>query len=283
MLRVMNLLAKTLIGAGVLALAKGLDNRIEVTCFEPKFSNLPKEFDGFRIVHISDIHSDTVPGLRNEILSLEPDIIVITGDMIHDNDKSFLPTVRLIKQLRNIAPLYMVSGNHDLWNTRFDEFKELSEDAGAVFMDNRFTSLSKDGGEIGLFGVADPYGKATNIIVKNLNESFDSLPEYDGFKLLLFHRANQFDRIKDRGFDLILAGHMHGGQFRIPGIGGLMPPKSSLADSKQIFFPAYCSGVFTHGKTTMIVNRGLGNPMIIPRLYNRPEIGITVLRCTKSC
>ena len=279
----MNLLAKTLIGAGVLALAKGLDNRIEITHYEPEFDNLPKEFDGFRIVHISDLHSDTAPGLRNEILSLEPDIIVITGDMIHDNDKSFLPTVRLIKQLGNIAPLYMVSGNHDLWNTRFDEFTRLCEESGAVLMDNKFKTITHNGGEIGLFGVADPFGKATETIVKNLNESFAELPEYDGFKLLLFHRANQFDRIKDKGFDLILAGHMHGGQFRIPGVGGLMPPKSSLADSKRIFFPTYCSGVFVHQSTTMIVNRGLGNPMIIPRLYNRPEIGITVLRCRESC
>ena len=279
----MNFLAKTLIGAGVLALAKGLDNRIEITQYEPEFDNLPKEFDGFRIVHISDLHSDTAPGLRNEILSLEPDIIVITGDMIHDNDKSFLPTVRLIKQLGNIAPLYMVSGNHDLWNTRFDEFTRLCEESGAVLMDNKFKTITHNGGEIGLFGVADPFGKATETIVKNLNESFAELPEYDGFKLLLFHRANQFDRIKDKGFDLILAGHMHGGQFRIPGVGGLMPPKSSLADSKRIFFPTYCSGVFVHQSTTMIVNRGLGNPMIIPRLYNRPEIGITVLRCKESC
>ena len=279
----MNLLAKTLIGAGVLALAKGLDNRIEITHYEPEFDNLPKEFDGFRIVHISDLHSDTAPGLRNEILSLEPDIIVITGDMIHDNDKSFLPTVRLIKQLGNIAPLYMVSGNHDLWNTRFDEFTRLCEESGAILMDNKFKAITHNGGEIGLFGIADPFGKATETIVKNLNESFAELPEYDGFKLLLFHRANQFDRIKDKGFDLILAGHMHGGQFRIPGVGGLMPPKSSLADSKRIFFPTYCSGVFVHHSTTMIVNRGLGNPMIIPRLYNRPEIGITVLRCKESC
>ncbi|MEE0943876.1 MAG: metallophosphoesterase [Clostridia bacterium] len=279
----MNLLAKALIGAGVLALAKGLDNRIEITQYEPEFYSLPKEFDGFRIVHISDLHSDTAPGLRNEILSLEPDIIVITGDMIHDNDKSFLPTVRLIKQLRNIAPLYMVSGNHDLWNTRFDEFIRLCEESGAIFMDNKFLPLKHKGGEIGLFGIADPFSKATDTIVKNLDEFFSKLPEYDGFKLLLFHRANQFDRIKGKDFDLILAGHMHGGQFRIPGIGGLMPPKSSLADSKQIIFPTYCSGVFVHQNTTMIVNRGLGNPMIIPRLYNRPEIGITVLRCAESC
>lgn len=279
----MGLLTTALIGAGALALLRGLDNRIEVTHYEPKFKNLPEEFDGFRIVHISDLHSDTFPGLKSEIMALEPDMIVITGDMIHDNDKSFMPTVRLIAQLAEISPLYMVSGNHDLWNTRFDEFAKSCEDAGAVLMDGKFTEISHNGGKIGLFGVKDPYGKATATIVKSLADSFSLLPEYDGFKMLLFHRANQFDRLKDKGFDLILSGHMHGGQFRIPGIGGLMPPKSSLQDSKQIIFPAYCSGTFNHNNTTMIVNRGLGNPMIIPRLYNRPEICLTVLRRADDC
>ncbi|MBS7298494.1 MAG: metallophosphoesterase [Eubacteriales bacterium] len=274
----MSLLAKALIGAGVLVSVKGLDNRLEITHYEPQFANLPAGFDGFRIVHISDIHSDTIPGLTEEISKCEPDIIVITGDILHDNDKSFLPTARLIKQLMSIAPVYMISGNHDLWNTRFSEFVALCEKSGAVFMDNKMTTISRNGDEIGLFGIADPYSKSTGTIIKNLDNSFAALPEYDGFKLLLFHRANQFDRIKDKGFDLILAGHMHGGQFRIPGLGGLMPPKSSLPDSKQLLFPAYCNGVFTHNNTTMIVNRGLGNPMIIPRLYNRPEIGFTVLR-----
>ncbi len=279
----MGLITTALIGAGALAFLKGLDNRIEVTHYEPQFKNLPKEFDGFRIVHISDLHSDTFPGLKSEIMALAPDIIVITGDMIHDNDKSFIPTVRLIEQLANISPLYMISGNHDLWNTRFDEFVQQSQDAGAVLMDDKFIKISHNGGEIGLFGIKDPYGKATGTIVNSLADSFSVLPDYDGFKLLLFHRANQFDRLKDKGFDLILSGHMHGGQFRIPGIGGLMPPKSSLADSKQIIFPSYCSGTFYHNNTTMIVNRGLGNPIIIPRLYNRPEICLTVLRCQDNC
>lgn len=278
----MNLLTKAFIGVGALALAKGLDNRIEITHYEPTFARLPKEFDGFRIAHISDLHSDTSPGLGAEILALEPDIIVITGDMIHDNDKSFQPTVRLIKRLVGIAPVYMVSGNHDLWNTRFKEFTSLCEAEGAVFSDNKLSIISRENAEIGLFGIADPFGKAGNVIEKNMNKSLESLPDYDGFRLLLFHRANQFDRLKDNGFDLILSGHMHGGQFRIPGIGGILPPKSNLAESKRIFFPTYCSGAFTHNGTTMIVNRGLGNPMIIPRLYNRPEIGLIVLRCDKS-
>ncbi len=278
----MRFLTKIVLGAGALIAVKGLDNRLEITHYEPSFKNLPAEFDGFRIVHISDLHSESTPGLAAEVSNCKPDIIVITGDMLHDNDKSFVPIIQLLERLLAIAPVYMVSGNHDLWNTRFDEFVKLSTDAGVVFMDDSFTTLSHHGAEIGLFGIADPFGKATDVIVKNLNQSVEKLPEYDGFRMLLFHRANQFDRLKGLGFDLILAGHMHGGQFRVPGIGGLMPPKSSLADSKQIVFPTYCSGSFRYQNTTMIVNRGLGNPMIIPRLYNRPEIGVTVLRHEES-
>lgn len=104
-------------------------------------------------------------------------------------------------------------------------------------------------------------------------------PEFDGFKCVLFHRANQFEHIRDFGFDLVLAGHMHGGQMRIPGVGGVISPKSSLGDPRsKMLFPTYCSGAFRHRNTMMIVNRGIGNPMLVPRLFNRPEIGIIVLR-----
>lgn len=275
----MKLISKLALGAGALVAVKGLDNRLEITHYEPKFDNLPPEFDGFRIAHISDLHSESTPGLVEEIAALKPDIIVITGDMIHDDFRSYEPVLALIERLLAIAPVYMISGNHDLWNTKFTDFIRRACDDGAIFCDDRMSVISRNGAQIGLFGIRDPFGKSGEIIRKSIDRSLRTLPEFDGFKCVLFHRANQFEHIRDFGFDLVLAGHMHGGQMRIPGVGGVISPKSSLGDPRsKMLFPTYCSGAFRHRNTMMIVNRGIGNPMLVPRLFNRPEIGIIVLR-----
>ena len=89
---------------------------------------------------------------------------------------------------------------------------------------------------------------------------------------MLFHRANLLDKLRDKGFDLILAGHLHGGQFRIPKVGGVLSPKSSLAGGERMFFPKYFGGLYEYEDTKIIVSRGLGNPMVIPRIFNRPEL-----------
>ena len=110
--------------------------------------------------------------------------------------------------------------------------------------------------------------------IKEYLSKFNTSSDY---QILLFHRANLLDHIKDYGFDLILSGHLHGGQLRIPGMGGVFSPLSSLGDGSKILFPKYSGGEYKSENTTMIVNRGIGNPMIIPRVFNRPEIGIITL------
>ncbi len=267
---------KLLLATGALIAVKGLDNRLEVTHYEAEFENLPDGFDGFTIAHISDLHSESIPGVYEEISAHKPDIIVITGDMIHDDERSFRPVFSLLDRLLTIAPVYIVSGNHDLWNNNFNSFIKTACEKGVVYSDNKRITIEHKGSKIDLFGLRDPYTKASDTIIKNLDNAFSELPENENnFSILLFHRANQFERLLERRhFDLILSGHMHGGQFRVPGVGGVVSPKSGLADSYRIFFPKYCSGMFKRDNTTMIVNRGLGNPMIIPRLFNRPEIGI---------
>lgn len=270
---------KLLLATGALVAVKGLDNRLEVTHYDAFFENLPDGFNGFTIAHISDLHSESIPGVSEEISAHKPDIIVITGDMIHDDERSFKPVLSLLDRLLAIAPVYIISGNHDLWNNDFNKFIKTACEKGAVYSDNKRITIEKKGDKIDLFGLRDPYTKASDTIIKNLDKAFSVLPENENnFSILLFHRANQFERLLERRrFDLILSGHMHGGQFRVPGVGGVVSPKSGLADSYRIFFPKYCSGMFKRDNTTMIVNRGLGNPMIIPRLFNRPEIGIIEL------
>lgn len=279
----MKLFSKLLLAGGILAVAESFDRRLEVTHQTLKFRRLPEEFDGFRIAHISDLHSDSVPCLARAIAEQAPDIIVITGDLLHDDDRTTDGVLAFLKQLIKIAPVYMVSGNHDLWNDSFYDFLCKACGAGMHFMDDRMELFRHGDAQIAIFGIRDQFGKAPGTIKKNLSRSLRTLPDYDGFKLLLFHRANQFDKIKNLGFDLILAGHMHGGQIRLPGIGGVLPPKSSLAETERgVFFPNYCAGVYKSGGTTMLVNRGIGNPMIIPRLFNRPELGIITLRKSEA-
>lgn len=272
----MGKITKLLALGGALYLASGLDNRLEVTHYNIRSKAIPKAFDGFRIVHISDFHCDPTPGLTEKIQNENPDIIAITGDLAHD-DGSYAPFITLLEQLVNIAPCFMVSGNHDVWRGDYESFVSACRSAGGIFLQDARRFLRRGDAQIAISGIEDPFTREKEAIEKRLQKSLEKLPKTNGFDILLFHRANSLDRLKAQGFDLILAGHLHGGQFRIPGIGGVLSPWSSLAENTSILFPKYFGGLYDAGETKMIVNRGIGNPMIIPRLFNRPEIGSITL------
>lgn len=257
--------------------AKALDNRLEVTFSEIKSNRLPTEFDNFKIAHISDLHNGSVKGLVSTIKAHAPDIIAFTGDMTSDKrNTSFLPALNLIKELTSVAPCFLVSGNHDTWRNDYNEFVFACKNAGAYFLQNETQKIHKNGKHILISGMEDVFTK-----VRSKQKTAENLKYFsvsDEYRILLFHRANALDVVKDFGFDLILSGHLHGGQIRIPFVGGMFPPLSGLTESEKILFPEYTSGVYRSGKTTMIVNRGLGNPIIIPRIFNRPELGIITLK-----
>lgn len=143
-------------------------------------------------------------------------------------------------------------------------------------------SLKRNESEISLSGIDDPFALNSVKIAENIENSLAKLPRYNGYDILLFHRANLFDRLKYRGFNLILAGHMHGGQFRIPKGRGVVAPKSSWGSKSSMFFPKYFAGHYHAPHTDMIVNRGIGNPMLLPRLFNRPEITVITLKHKKE-
>lgn len=272
-----NLLKAALLTGGALVALKGLDSRLEITYENVVSPSLPEEFDGCRIVHISDYHNDTIPNLVSEIKDICPDYIVCTGDMADDKG-SYYPAVALAEKLVKIAPCYMVTGNHDLWRADFEKMESEMNALGVRYLRNERVFLERDGAKIALSGIDDPYVCEEKKITAYLKNTVEKLSEYEGFEILLFHRANLLDELSDYGFDLILSGHMHGGHVRIPGIGGLASPRSSLSSSEPLFFPRYFGGRFETNKTVMIVNRGLGNPTLIPRLFNRPEIGVITLK-----
>lgn len=274
----MKLWSKLLLAGGVVLAVNGLDNRLEVTHYAPEFAELPENFDGYTIAQISDYHCDSIPGIESEIKNEAPDIIVCTGDMADDKG-SYMPAIRLLERIREIAPVYMVTGNHDLWRTDYTEFLNACEKVGAKYLHNERVILERGNECISLSGIDDPFICDRDKISQALDKSISELGKFDGFEILLFHRANMLDNFRARGYDLILSGHMHGGQIRMPFTkNGVCAPTSSIRMGGQAFFPQYCGGYYTLGKTQMIVNRGLGNPMVIPRLFNRPEITIVKLK-----
>lgn len=256
---------------GALCIIKGLDNRLEVTHYNISSKKIPPAFDGFKIVQVSDYHCDSIPGLVGEVQREEPDLIVSTGDLV-DDDGSYLPGVRLCEHLIDIAPVYAVTGNHDLWRSDYEEFEKEISDIGVVTLHNERVIIEIDGQELGLAGIDDPFTLNGSKAVENIQTFLAKLKRYDGFDILLFHRANLFESVSNQGFDLVLAGHMHGGQVRFPNGKGLVSPRSNWASKASVFFPKYVGGHYKTPHTEMLVSRGIGNPMFIPRLFNRPEI-----------
>ncbi len=242
----------------------------KITSTELYFENLPKELDGLKIAHLSDLHSYIPIGIAEDIKTLSPDITVITGDIVSHSNTDFDGIYELLKSLCTLSPIYAVSGNHDARNPLFEDFKAEIQTLGVNFIDDSFASFQKGGAEIGIFGIKDPNVFKSAKLDAELSASFSALPEYDGFKILLMHRADLFPRVS--GFDLILSGHMHGGQICLPNGRGILSPKSSIIGIKKPFFPDYTAGLYTKDYTQMYVSRGLSNPTVLPRIFNDTEL-----------
>ena len=266
---------------GALLMAKGLDDRLETTHYTIASDKIPKAFDGFRILHVSDFHSAAVPGLVSEIQTETPDIIVSTGDLVHDRG-SYEPGITLAKRLMGIAPVYCVTGNHDLKRGDYKKFQSDLNDTGAITLHDSSIDITKDGSVITLSGIDDPFSEDGSTIARKIRHSIRKIDNTDNYHIVLFHRANHMDLLKNSGFDLVLSGHMHGGQFRFPNGRGICAPKSSWGSGSPMLFPKYFAGHYRYSNMDMIVNRGLGNPMIIPRLFNRPEITVVILQSSQK-
>ena len=273
----MKLLGKVLLAGAVIVAAKGLDNRLEVSHYTVKSYKIPEKFDNFRILHLSDFHCDSTAGLVDAIKSENPDIICVTGDMTHDTGTTE-PFISLLQQIIRISPVYIVSGNHDVWRNDYAQLAEKCREIGAVVLEDESIIINKESDSISISGIKDPYSVNHDKICEKIDNSISKISKIDGFNILLFHRANLLDMFKDCGFDLILSGHMHGGQFRIPWVGGVVSPKTNFMGKGRIFFPKYFGGEYSFNKTKMIVSRGVGNPTILPRVFNRPEICTIVLK-----
>ena len=253
---------------------------LEVNEYEMISNRIPEAFSGFRIAQISDLHNAQF-GERNEgLLSLlsqaDPDIIVITGDLIDSRHTDIEIALEFCESAIEIAPVYYVTGNHEARVAEFENLKNGLEENGIVILENEKVRLSRDEEYITLMGIQDPsfttdylFGDAESVAAATLSE-FQN--ESDRYTVLLSHRPELFNVYVDSQIDLVFSGHAHGGQFRLPFIGGLVAPN-------QGFFPEYDAGLFSKENTTMVVSRGAGNSIIPLRFNNRPEIVVVELIC----
>lgn len=255
------------------------NNAITTTQIDYISPKIPEEFNGYRIVHISDLHNKQFgknqERLLKRIRAVSPDIIVITGDLI-DRRKYDLETAMLfINGAIKIAPLYYVSGNHEAWSGDYANISERLRSSGVQILDDTKATMIRGKGKIDILGLSDPdfltysYLEGTNTSI--LREHLERLSDDAVFQILLCHRPELFEIYARENIDLIFSGHAHGGQVRIPFVGAIVAPD-------QGFFPKYSSGAYTQNQSTMIVSRGLGNSIIPIRIFNRPEIVVVTLR-----
>lgn len=248
---------------------------IKTTVTQVELSALPEEFDGLRIVHLSDIHGHEFGENSAELLAKvreqEPDLIVITGDLI-DQESQLAMLPALAKGLCAIAPTYYVTGNHEWACCDVRELKGLLRECGVTVLDNRYVVLERNGASMVLAGVDDPNGYADQETPEELYEEIQAA-QPGLFTLLLAHRNDEFDRYAAAGYDLVMSGHAHGGIVRLPFTDGLLGTSRNL-------FPTRTAGAYTQGDSTLFVSRGLGNntvPISGFRLFNRPDLAVVEL------
>jgi predicted MPP superfamily phosphohydrolase len=244
-------------------------------------SKIPVPFDGFKIAQISDLHNKEFGHNQSRLLKLikkaNPDILVITGDLISSKDTNFDIAMEFIYEAIDIAPVYYVPGNHEAFSVLYSDLVQKFNDLGVTILNDEKIQIKRENSSIDLIGLKDPSFTLSNywteVVTDQLGKRLNNLVkgEVDSFKILLSHRPDLIDIYASNQIDLAFTGHAHGGQFRLPYIGGLVAPN-------QGFFPKYTSGAYTMDKTTMVVSRGLGKSSIPIRIFNRPEVIIVTLK-----
>ena len=246
---------------------------------EIESAKLPAQFDGFRIAELSDVHAAEFFNSDNAYLvsaveDTDPDLIVITGDLI-DEKKDYYEECAAVKGLISgiidIAPVMYVTGNHEWSVPEMFDFLDMLTDMGVRVLRNEYVTMSAGGESIVIAGIDDPCGYADRKTPAQLMEEIRQNEGQDVYTVLLAHRNDMLSEAKELGFDLVLCGHAHGGLIRLPWTDGLVGPSRE-------WFPKYTSGLYTDGDTAMIVSRGIGNHTGIPRFLSFPHIPVAVLK-----
>ena len=258
------------------------NNIVETECFTSYSDRLPKEFDGFKIAHISDLHCEEMGEENYKIIDIlkeqTPDIIVITGDIIDINAHDREVMLDLVKEALKIAQCYYVTGNREGGIPFYGEIKTELAALGVAVLSNYAVDIEYNGAVISIAGIDDPmytieqevfdYSVTNEEIVK---KNLSKIEFTDRYTILLSHRPDYLSEFEALGVDLVLSGHYHGGYFRLPFIGGVVGRDDGA-------FPKYSGGQYKEGNTDMIVSCGIATSDFWFRFNNPPEVGIIELR-----
>lgn len=251
---------------------------LQVAHYDILDNKIPEDFNNYRIIQVSDFHNTTSKKLTNDLVEnikkQKPNIIVLTGDLIDSRKTEVTFAINFIKEIKDIAPIYYVTGNHEARVSKYSELKEQMNNLGINILENKAIAIRQNDSTLNLIGINDPSLANENKVSDNeiIRTEINNL-EYDKdiYTILLSHRPEAFDTYVSENINLIFTGHAHGGQIRIPFVGGVVAPNQGL-------FPKYTSGKYEEKNTTMIVSRGIGNSIFPFRINNRPELIIVVLK-----
>lgn len=267
------------IGAGAAGVALYGNKCLSITEYTVSLPTLPESFSGMRLVHLSDLHAasfgDGQLHLLHAIDTLRPEQVLITGDLIdrrrtktrHDME----PALCLLRALADKYPTMRVDGNHEVRSCVGQEFVKLAALTGVKDVTGTCLSLRRGEEEITVVGIPDVAVFQDDDDAWAQHMHTVCAPYKDTFVLALSHRPQYLSAYAAEGLPLVLCGHAHGGQWRLPFIRGLYAPEQGV-------FPRYTQGVHQEGDTRMVISRGLGNSGFPMRLFNRPEIVVITLK-----
>ena len=271
---------------GVLVLAAGLvgwkcvsDQHVVNTSYTVESDRVPAEFDGFKIALITDFHNGyNGAEVADCVRNAAPDIICLVGDMVSMDTVDYTNVSELVQKLLHIAPVYYAYGNHEYYNETYREveapvWKKL-KNSGVIFLNNEMRTLKKGNARLNLIGYGDSIhsdeGEAFWEHAKPFLDQICQEKDPNVFAILLLHRAQYFDRVSQYPFDLVLGGHLHGGEI------GIEPFRSYIL-KKHVFTDRYSKGLYAENGHQLVLSAGCADSDGL-RLLNPPEVVSVVLK-----
>ncbi|MGL5754652.1 MAG: metallophosphoesterase [Paraclostridium sp.] len=270
---------------GTVLFYKNETGKLEITRHEIQNTKIPKEFNGFKIVQVSDLHNKSF-GKNNEKLlrlieSENPDIVVVTGDLVEGDNKNFHIALNLIDELVKKYEVYHIIGNHEQkslikkYKKEYETYFKNLYNKSIKNLNNDKLCLNRGNSSINIYGLIVPLNyypyffknyknRKNRLEDKFIHQSLGMINKEE-YNIMLAHTPFFFEDYEEYGVDLVLSGHVHGGIIRLPGVGGILSPNRE-------FFPKYDFGKYEKNDTTMLLSKGLGGSKVLIRLNCKPEI-----------
>lgn len=262
-----------------------MTKRLDITKYNISNKKIPLEFDRFKIVQITDLHNEVFGDNNKELIDkideIDPDIVILTGDLIIGNGESYTDNLDFLKIISGKYDTYSVLGNHEQeamvgkYSQYYKDYFERLDALNIKHLNNENVKVCKGDSYISIYGLVIPlkyYPHAFECLKKIIKEVDKELlkdvlgeAKNDEFNILLAHNPLFFDDYAKWDMDLVFSGHIHGGMIRIPGLGGLLSPT-------RRFFPKYDWGKFDVNESTLILSKGLGGGGFVPRILCNPEV-----------